>query len=162
MESSAILNTVFRNILFVVFFCAGIAAMAVAILAGEILEYYEGQIKIYRIEQANHAIRQLDEKTVRLIEQIEDDPEILKRLVPIKTGQDVNEPGAILPKVSEAELEKAMQALKEMKAQQGDIEPVVPGWVMRINGQLSRYIILIAGAALVLVSFSCFNIRKQD
>ena len=152
---------IFKNILFGVFFCVGIGSMAGAILAGEILDYYEGRIEIYRIEHANEAIRQLDEKTVRLIEQIEDDPEILGRLVPIKTGQDVNEPGAIMPKVSEAELENAMQALREIKAQQGDVEPVVPGWVMRINGQISRYIILIAGAALVLVSFSCFNIRKN-
>jgi len=135
--------------------------MAGAILAPEILENYEGQIKIYRIEQRNQAIRELDEKTVRLIEQIEDDPEILERLVPIKTGQDFNEPGAILPKVSEEELENAMQALKEMKAQQGDVEPVVPGWVVRINGRISRYVLLIAGAALVLVSFSCFNSREQ-
>lgn len=155
------MNTVFKNILFVVFFCVGIASIAGAILAEEMLEYYEGRISIYRIEQANRAIRELDEKTVRLIEQIEDDPEILARLIPIKTGQDVNEPGAILPKVSDEELERAKQALKEIKEQQVEGEPVVPGWVDRINGRVSRYIMLFAGAALVLVSFSCFSIRKQ-
>lgn len=156
-------NNVIKTILFMLFFTLGVVAAALAMVADEVLYYYRQKIALQETIAANEYLRQLDEKNRSLLENIKQDPNILKRLAPITLGAEPNEPNAIIPKTGDAELQFAKDILEKMK-RKNENRIQIPIWLERINHSRERTILFLAGCGLILVSLASFNLttKKQQ
>lgn len=150
-----------KTVLFIVFFTIGIAAVAVAALINDFNRYYLVKIQLHNTKLTNEKIQKLIDGYGEMIKSIEADPHIVERLAPATLGVEPNAPETAFPKASRKELLAAQRALIAA-APPLPPEPVLPEWLKRCSNPLLRKILFFAGAALVLVSFTCFNVRKED
>ena len=150
-----------KTVLFIVFFTIGIAAIAVSILVNDFNQYYIVKIQLHNTKITNEKIQKLIDGYGEMIKSIEADPHIVERLAPATLGVEPNTPETAFPKASRRELWAARQALIAA-APPLPPEPVLPEWLKRCSEPLLRKILFLAGSALILVSFTCFNIRKEE
>jgi hypothetical protein len=149
-----------KNILFIIFFSIGIAAIAVAILVNDFNQYYIVKIQLHNTKLTNEKLQKLIDGYGQMIKSIEADPHIVERLAPATLGVEPNAPETTFPKPSRQELLAAHRALIAA-APPLPPEPVLPDWLKRCSEPMLRKILFLAGSALVLVSFTCFNARKE-
>ena len=149
-----------RVLLFIVFSCLGIAAITLSMLAQEWVDLYTIKSKAHHIEQTNLKIKALNRDHQTLIAQIQSDPNILKRLEAVVLGAAPDDTNSPTPAVTAQQLQKAKAVLAEDDSQQLDITP--PAWLARCSSSRSRIILFIAGAGLILVSFTCFAKTKKE
>lgn len=150
-----------KTVLFIVFFTIGIAAVAVSILVNDFNRYYLVKIQLHNTKITNERIQKLIDGYNEMIKSIEADPHIVERLAPATLGVEPNAPETAFPKASRQELFAAQRALIAA-APPLPPEPVLPEWLKRCSEPVLRKVLFLAGAALILVSFTCFNIRKEE
>ena len=142
------------------FFSVGLAAMAVSILANDLNEYYTIKIYLHNTQQTNEKLVKLIDGYGVMIKSVEADPHIVDRLAKVTLGVEPNEPRTAFPNASRQELLAAQRALAAAAPPQ-PAPPVLPTWLSRSANPLLRKLLFLAGAALILVSFTCFNVRKE-
>jgi hypothetical protein len=149
-----------KTILFIVFFSIGLAAIAVSILADDLNQYYTIKIQLHNTHQTNEKLQRLIDGYGEMIKSIESDPHIVERLAPVTLGVEPNAAATAFPKATRQELLAAQRALIAA-APPLPPAPVSPNWLVRCCDPKLRKMLFLAGSALILVSFTCFNIRKE-
>ena len=142
--------------MFVVFFGAGASALSVSILCEDLLGYYNNRELLRREEELLGQLESLEADYDIVLEQLEDDPNVVKRIAPAALGAEHDEADTAYPKARAEELGAARKALEEEK-KKGMAEAAVPAWLKRCCGSLQRMVLFIAGGFLVLISFICFG-----
>ena len=145
-----------RILLFVIFSCLGIAAISLSMLTQEWIDLYTINSKLHKIEQMNSKIEVLNQDHQTLMDEIHSDPNMLKRLDTIVLGAEPAEVNFPIPDITEQQLQKVKAVLAETDSEeQPDLTP--PRWLRRCSESRYRLILFIAGAGLILVSFTCFG-----
>jgi len=153
-------QNVMRTLLFVVFFSIGAAAMSGSVLCDDLVSHYRNKHFLKQAERLNQRRESLNADYDALLHQLEDDPNLIKRIAPAAIGADQNEPNTIYPRATAQELAAAKKALAEI-AEQEPNEPVLPAWLARCSEPRMRTYLFISGAALILISFVCFGRIKK-
>ena len=145
-----------RVLLFIIFSCLGIAAISLSMLTQEWIDLYTINSKLRKVEQINRKIEVLNQDHQTLMDEIHNDPNMLKRLDTIVLGAEPADSNFPVPDITEQQLQKVKAVLAETDLQEEpDIAP--PRWLQRCGKSRSRLILFIAGAGLILVSFACFG-----
>jgi glycine cleavage system regulatory protein len=150
----------YRAMFFSVCSAIGVLAVTLAVLGPEIKFLYSIKSATIRSEQNNEKITQLLSDHQELINLINTDPNVLKRLAPVELGQEVNEPNSIAAQITADSLAYAKIVVEETEAQTTN-EPQIPAWLLRATVTSSRTVLFAAGAGLILVSFVCFSTPEQ-
>lgn len=153
-------QNVIRTLLFVVFFSIGAAAMSGLVLCDDLARHYRNKHFLRQAEQLTQRLESLNADYDALLHQLEDDPNLIKRIAPAAIGADQNEPNTVYPRATAQELAAAKKALAEI-AEQEPNEPILPAWLVRCSEPRLRTYLFISGAALILVSFVCFGRIKK-
>jgi hypothetical protein len=148
-----------RVLLFVIFFTAGAAALGLAILCDEMLEYLEYEQVLIETKDSRDKLKSLIEDYQALLEEFERDPNIYERIAPIELGSDRGDANTVYPKPSRQLIAKTNEIL-----QAGDSKE--ESWLFsvlnRCNQPRLRLMLFISGALLVLVSFVCFSPMRSQ
>ena len=155
------MNNFVRLILFVIFFSIGSAVLAAAVLVPDLVRYYQYRQVLHSAEKSVEELELLNEKYDTLLKNIEEDPNLLSRVAPVIMGSDFNEPNAVYPEATAEELEFVRQALQDLQPKDPN-EVVVPGWLGRCSQSNMRLAMFLCGAALVLVSLTCFGPAQNN
>ena len=147
---------VIRTFLFVVFFSIAAASLSVSILCDELLRYYTSRQLLRAAEDALGRLESLNTDYDLLLQQLEEDPNLVRHIAPAALGAQPADGNAVYPRASAEQLAAARKALTEGSNQQSG-EPVVPRWIVRCNRPTHRVILFLAGAFLVLISFIWFG-----
>ena len=150
-----------RAVFFSVFSAIGILSVTLAILGPELKNLYKVKAAARQSDENNAQIEQLLDDHQELINLINKDPNILKRLAPPELGdnsQDANMPAAQITADALAQAKAVLDQSSEEKIPDGQI----PAWLMRATLNSSRIVLFASGAGLILVSFVCFAGGKQD
>ena len=121
---------VLRFVFFCLFFAIGSGVMTLAILAGEINDYYRSKDKLAATQRQIENIKNLTAQYDAQLRQIEKDPNILSRLRQVTFGEKPHAEDTVFPKASE--LDAAAAALLEDR-QTPQLSPAVPRWPQRIS-----------------------------
>jgi cell division protein FtsB len=155
-RSSAIL----RFVLFCIFFSVGAGAIALSILAEEIETYFANRRTYAQTMEMNEKIEKLIAEYEAQIEEIEKNPEILKKLERITFGAVEGEEGSEHPRAAVEQLAAARAALlEEMEGKKE--EKMIDKWVGRIVEPKARMRLFFAGAGLVLITFMFFGTVRE-
>ena len=150
---------VIRALFFVIFFGIGAAAFGAAILSDELIRHYQNKKILTAAQEQLEKLKTLNADYDALLERLESDPELLRRIAPIVLGTEAPDPNAVYPAVSPEQLEAVRKALKAASAGE---EAVIPRWLERAGEPRKRLMLLAAGVFLILISFVCFGPAKQD
>ena len=158
MLAKAILN----GLLFVLFFTAGIAAIALSALAPEIHNVYAGRVLLQRIEKSNKQLRAINDQYEYQLNQIKQNPAILARLRVLNLGIEPDEPDTAFPPAKSEQLIKAARdILKQEQETKEQVVADIPVWLRRVQEPRQRVALFIAGAALVIVSMIFFSTPRD-
>jgi len=146
--------------LFVVFFSMAGATLSISVLCDDLVRYYQNKHFLKTAEQSLGRLKSLNADYDALLESIEKDPELLKRIAPATLGVSPADPNVIYPKVQAEQLAAARKALSE-DAEPNQAEPKIPKWLERCSSPRRRGALFAASAALIVVSFTCFRPAKQ-
>jgi len=90
----------YRAVFFSIFAAVGLGAVALAVLGPEWKNLYRLKAARALSEQNNEKISRLLADHQELINLINTDPNVLKRLAAVELGQDVNDPNAIAAQIT--------------------------------------------------------------
>lgn len=153
------MQNVIRMLLFVVFFGIGAAALGGAVLYNDLVGYYQNSQLLKRAQESLDRLGALNADYEALLDQLEKDPNLIKRLGPATLGTEHEDANAVYPKVTPEQLAAARKALSEDLDQQ-PAGPVIPEWLSRCSEPRWRLVLFCCGAALILLSFVCFSPAK--
>ena len=150
---------VIRTFLFVVFFSIAAASLSVSILCDELLRYYTSRQLLRAAEDALGRLESLNTDYDLLLQQLEEDPNLVRHIAPAALGAEAADGNAVYPRASAEQLASARKALTEGSNQPRFIggEPRVPRWIVRCSRPTHRAVLFLAGAFLVLISFIWFG-----
>ncbi len=134
--------------------------MTASILCDEIFRYYRNKQLLKYSERSLDKLRDLNLDYDILLQQLEDDPDFIKRIAPAILGTPPADANAVYPKVTIEQLIIAREALKQEPEQQIPKSPI-PAWLIRCMKPVRRIILFVAGASLILISFVCFGRSKK-
>lgn len=149
-----------RLILFVVFFSIGAASLGISILCDDLVKYYRSRNDLAVGQQAVDKLKSLNADYDVLLDQLEKDPNLVKRLAPAALGTEPEDPNAIYPRATPEQLAAARKALAQDPNEQAEA-PTLPNWLTRCSEPRRRTTLFIAGSFLILISFTCFAPTKQ-
>lgn len=152
-------QNIIRTLLFIVFFSIGAAAVAASVLCDDLVRYYRNRHYLDQAEQLTEKHELLNDDYDAVLMQVEDDPNLIRRLAPAALGADPTDPNTIFPRATPLELAEAKKALAKI-AEAEPNEPAMPTWLKRCREPDNRIYLFAAGAALILVSFACFGRLK--
>jgi len=152
-----------RVVFFSLFSAIGIFAVALAVLGPEWKNLYKINVATKRAEQDNSKIEQIIQDHEVLIGKIDKDPNMLKRLAPATAGEKTEEANLPEVQITAQTLAQAKAAIEQMDSNENTkiSGEETPAWLERATSKVSRIILFAAGAGLVLVSFVCFNAKKE-
>jgi len=153
-------QNILRTLLFIVFFSIGAAALSGSILCDDLVRYYRNRQLLKAAEESLRRLETLNADYEALLQQLQEDPNAVKRIAPVTLGTEPEEEDTIYPKATAEQLAAAKKALRE-EAGLGAAEPEMPGWLMRCSEPAQRIILFLAGAFLILISFICFGAAGQ-
>lgn len=145
--------------LFVIFFSIGVAALAGSILSSGLLGYYRNRQLEAELEAKIEKTKSLIADYDALLQQLEKDPNLIKRIAPAVLGTQPPDANAVYPKVRAEQLAAARRALMEDLNRQA-VDSTMPAWLIRCNSPRNRIVLFLAGACLVLISLVCFGPEK--
>ena len=149
-----------RTVIFIIFFTIGLIAVSVSALIPDLDQYYQLKAKLVATEKKNDKLQDLVAETDLMIENLSSDPNAADRLAMVTLGYEPNSPETAFPKPKAKTLILARQALKA--ASHVKDEPVaLPAWITRISAPNMRWTLFFAGAALIIISFTCFGPRRN-
>lgn len=125
------------------------------------MKYFENTQLLEESTASVEKLESLISDYEELLKQRQDDPNLVKRIIAVTMGGDVNEPNTAYPKLTANELQAAKITLAK---QQKEIKKkkVVPEFLVRCNEPRRRIGLFLAGASLVMVSFICFSPIKKE
>jgi hypothetical protein len=141
---------------FAVFFSIGAAALGVAVLCDDFVQYCRNRQLLREAELSLQHLESLNLDYDALLQQLEQDPDLLKRIAPVTLGTQPADPNTAYPKARAQELAGARRALME-QAEQEPARLELPVWLQRCSEPAKRMILFIAGASLILISLVCFT-----
>jgi len=147
--------------LFIVFFGIGAAALSGSILCEDLVRYYRNNQLLKAAKESLRRLEALNADYDTLLEQLQKDPNAVKRIAPATLGAEPEAEDTIYPKATAEQLAAVREALRE-EAGHGIGEPAMPDWLVRCSGPARRMILFLAGAFLILISFICFGSAKQE
>lgn len=149
-----------RAMFFSLFAAIGIFTVALAVLGPEWKILYKINAATKQAERDNGKIEQIIREHEVLIGKIDKDPNMLKRLSPATKTEEVNLPEVQITGQTLAQAKAAIEQMDSNENMKISGEEI-PAWLERVTSQASRIILFSAGAGLVLVSFACFNAKKE-
>jgi hypothetical protein len=152
---------IFHLFSFVVFFSIGAASLGVAVLCDDFVLYCRNKHLVTEAELSVQRLKALNADYDGLLEQLEQNPDLLKRIAPVTLGTQPDDPCAIYPKARAEELSIARRALVSQAGQEQADAPI-PKWLQRCSEPTKRIILFIAGAGLVLISLVCFTPEERE
>lgn len=153
-------QNILRALLFAIFFSIGAAALCGSILCDELLQYYTNKQLLKVAEESLTRLESLNIDYDLLLQQLEKDPNLVKRIASATLGTQPADANTIYPRVTVEQLATARKALTEDSNRQ-HLEPMVSDRLMRCSGPAQRVILFLAGAFLILISFICFSPAEQ-
>jgi hypothetical protein len=161
-DKSAMLRYgIFHLLFFVVFFSIGAVALGVAVLCDDFVQYCRNRHLVKEAEISVHRLKSLNADYDGLLEQLESNPDLLKRIAPITLGTGPTDPCAIYPKARAEELAVARKALVEHAGEE-QTDASIPKWLQRCSEPPKRIALFIAGAGLILISLVCFTPEEDE
>ena len=151
-------SDIIRIPFFILFFSIGASALGLSVLCDDLVRYYRN---VQLTESAHKSIEKLKNYNAdygSLLENIEKDPNFIKRLAPAVSGSEYQDANVSYPKATARELAAARKAFGDPSEE--DIEPVIPVWLSRCSESQKRMILFFSGVALMLISFVCFRPLK--
>ncbi len=146
--------------MFVIFFSIGAASLSISVLCDDLVQYYRNRQLLKVTQQSVDRLKSLNTDYDILLEQLEKDPNLVKRLAPATLGTEPEDANAVYPRATPEQLAAARKALMEDQKDQSDAA-MLPEWLTRCSEPRRRMTLFIAGSVLVLISFSCFTPAKQ-
>ena len=153
-------RNVIRTILFVIFFSIGAASLGVSILCDDLVQYYHNRQLLKVTQQSLNRLESLNADYDALLEQLEKDPNLVKRLAPAALGTEPEDANAVYPRATPGQLAAARKALTQDPNDQSTV-PALPEWLTRCSEPRRRITLFVAGSVLILISFTCFTPVKQ-
>jgi hypothetical protein len=145
---------------FILFFTTGAGALSLSILTSDLMRYYQNK-RLLQISQDYYD--QLESMNIDydiLLEQLENDPNIYKRIAPATLGTKSSTTESISPKVTPEQLAIAREAMKYRDTQQNE-QPPIPPWLERTMEPRRRTVIFLCGCFLILIAFIWFGPAKK-
>ena len=141
--------------MFVIFFSIGAASLGISILCDDLVQYYRNRQFLRVTRQSVNRLKSLNTDYDVLLEQLEKDPNLVKRLAPATLGTEPEDANAVYPRATPEQLAAAHKALMEDQKDQSDAE-MLPRWLTRCSEPRRRMTLFVAGSVLILISFTCF------
>jgi hypothetical protein len=141
---------------FVIFFSAGAGALSLSILAADLMHYYQNRHLLKQSQDYHTKLESLNTDYDILLQQLENDPNIIKRIAPATLGTGPADTESISPKVTPQQLEMAREVLKYTDTKQAEQSPI-PNWLQRTIDPRRRTVLFLAGAFLILIAFIWFG-----
>jgi len=154
------MQNVVRTILFAFFLSGGAASLGVSILCDDLVRYYRNRQLLKAAQGSLDRLKSLNVDYDVLLEQLEKDPNLFKRIASVTLGTGPEDANAIYPRATDEQLAAARRVLAK-KLNQQSVEPVMPGWLTRCSEPRRRTVLFFSGGALILISFICFGPAKQ-
>ena len=163
-----------RAILFVVFFGIGAAALSVSILCDDLVQYYRNRQLLREAHVSLERLKSLNTDYNILLERLEKDPNLIKRIARATFGAEPEDPNTVYPRATAELLAAARRILAEGPNQPSAVEArhsrsaaltgepsVLPDWLSRCREPRARVTLFFSGVALILISFMCFGPEKS-
>ena len=146
---------VIRAILFVLFFSIGAVSLSASILCDDLVQYYNNRQLVKAAQQSLEQLKSLNTDYDILLEQLEKDPNLVKRIARATLGIGPEDPNTVYPRATAEQLAAARRALTEdpnEKAALGE-PPPLPEWLSRCREPRRKIMLFLSGVALSLTSF---------
>ncbi|MHC4175223.1 MAG: hypothetical protein ACYST5_20120 [Planctomycetota bacterium] len=153
-------QNVIQSVLFVVFFSIGAISLGASILTDDFVRYYRNRQLVKSAQESLDRLKSLNIDYDVLLEHLEKDPNLFKRIASATLGTEPEDANAIHPKATAEQLAVARRVLAEEPNQQ-PAEPVMPLWLTRCSEPSLRIMLFFSGGALILISFICFGPARQ-
>ena len=147
---------IFRFLLFVLFFSAGAVALGGAVLSDDLVRYWRNKQLLAEAAKTIQRLESLNAEYDGLLDELERDPNALKRIAPATLGTEPADPCTVYPRARARELAIARRALLD-EAGQAETKILVPQWLERCSEPRRRMALFICGAGLVLISLVFFT-----
>jgi len=149
-------QNIIRAFLFAVFFGIGAATLGGSVLCNDLIRYYYNRQMLKKTEVNLSRLKSLNDDYDALLQQLEKDPNLVKRIAPATIGTEPAEEETIYPRATPEQLAAARAALTE-DSKDHATEPTIPDWIIRCSRPSRRILLFFAGASLILISFICFR-----
>jgi hypothetical protein len=146
--------------LFVVFFSIGASALSGSILCDDLLRYYHNKGLLKDEKDLSNKLKSLNADYDALLQQLKDDPNLIKRIALVTLGKEAGDANTIYPKATAEQLAAARKVLTE-ESNQEPAKEILPLWLNRCREPHRRTALFFAGAGLILISFICFGPAKE-
>ena len=153
-------QNIIRAILFVVFFSVGAASLGASVLCDDLVEYYRNRQLLKAAQEFLNRLKSLNTDYDILLEQLEKDPNLIKRIAPATLGTEQQDVNTVYPRATPGQLAIAKRVLAA-NPNQKFVEPAMPEWLTRCSEPRQRILLFFSGGALILISFICFGPPKQ-
>jgi len=150
------MQTTSRLVLFGVLFIIGATVVGVAALADDLILYYSHKQQLATAQRIVELLEKLNTDYDALLNQVQHDPNMLKRIAPATLGTSPQEPNTAHPAARIEELLAARQTLF-VAAPPAEEPSMVPPWLVRCSRPGHRFGLFLSGAGLVVVAFICFG-----
>ncbi len=150
--------------LFVVFFSIGAVALSGSVLFADLLRYYNNRELLKEKKKLSSHLKSLNADYDALLQQLKNDPNLIKRIANVTLGKEDNDANTIYPKATAEQLAAAKKALTDQTSAE-PADKTLPQWLMRCREPRRRMILFFAGAGLILISFICFGpvqVKKEE
>ena len=153
-------QNILRTLLFVILFSIGAAALSISLLCDDLLQYYRNKQLLKAAEVSLNRLKSLNTDYDLLLQRLEEDPNLIERIVPAILGTEREDKDTIYPKLTPEQLNAARKALTEDPNQQFP-ESMIPDWLRRCSELRRRIMLFLSGAVLILISLVWFGSGKQ-
>jgi hypothetical protein len=153
-------QSIICTLLFVVFFGIGAASLSGSILCDDLVRYYRNRQLLETARESLHRLESLNADYDALLDQLDKDPNLVKRIAPAAIGVEPEDANAVHPAATPEQLAAARKALTEEPSPR-PVDSMVPQWLSRCSEPRRRVALSLAGAGLILVSFMCFAPVKR-
>jgi hypothetical protein len=154
---------VIRAILFVLFFSIGAASLSSSILCDDLVQYYSNRQLAKAAQESLERLKSLNTDYDILLDQLEKDPNLVKRIARATLGIGPEDPNTVYPRATAEQLAAARRAMTEdpnEKVAHGE-PPPLPEWLSRCREPRRKIMLFLSGVALILTSFICFTPRNS-
>ena len=149
-----------RFLVFCTCLAIGLSALSLVILYDDLVAYYSYKASLKAAEANIDKLKILNDDYDALLEQLKNDPNLLKRIYRVTFGDESEDEQAVYPRPRPEELYAARAALAERIAQQ-ETETNLPDWMERIKHPRVRIALFLSGTALIIISFIFFGPVRQ-
>jgi len=150
-------QNIIRAFFFVLFFSIGATVLGGSIVWDDLLGYYNNRRLVEAQGQSLNRVELLDAEYDALLQLVQEDPSVVKRIAPATLGAEPGGEGVSYPRARARELAVATEALKEKSEGESAVRRDAARWIARCSEPSNRLILFLAGAGLILVSFVCFG-----